>query len=388
MKTEKLFKTALTEKQQRNSELNHLEFTEGRTILKSYPRRIVFELTNKCNFSCIMCGREAINFKTSDLPVNVIKACEGFLPFIEETTLQGWGEGTLHPRHSEILEHLNGYPKLRKYFVSNGSTLPKIMDSIFEHHLDLLAVSLDGASPETNDSIRKGGNFTREVKSLKKLVNEKKKRGLDYPYINFVFTAMMRNIHELPAMVTLAHDIGIPEVKVVYLTIFHESLAHESLYGKQDLVKGIFAEAKELALKLNINLKLPEIQGEDNAGTLPHKPCAFPWRDMYIGSDGYIRPCQSSSTKLLKISDFGSFEEIWNSPQMQEFRSRVNDPETMPKSCRMCYQSTCANWNQKHSFLQLGHDFAPVWEKEAEPVLIAKQALETEAVIPQVNKTI
>ncbi|MBI1911391.1 MAG: radical SAM protein [Deltaproteobacteria bacterium] len=376
MKTERLFKTPLSENQKKNSEINHLEFLTKEPVLQSYPRRIVFELTNKCNFQCIMCGRETVKFKTNDLQLSVIKACESFFPYAEEVTLQGWGESTLHPKLPEILEYLNTFPPLRKYFITNGSTLPKVMDAIFAHHVDLLAISLDGTTPETNNSIRKGGDFRREINNIKMLLAEKKRRNSSYPYVNFVFTAMMRNIHELPDMIVLAKKLGIPEVKVVYLTIFNESLTPETLVDKQELVRKFFREAKARASEMNINLKLPPIQGEDEeGGAFSHKPCAFPWRDLYIGSDGYIRPCQSSAHKILNISGFTSFREIWNSKQMQEFRERVNDEQLMSENCKNCYQSTCANWNRQASFIQLGKKFAPEWE-DTQEALIAKQALE------------
>src|SRR4030067_3653296 len=116
MKTEKLFKTPLSSAQMSNSELNLREFREGRTELEASPRRIVFELTNRCNFQCIMCGREAENFQTKDLPVDVVKACEPFYGRTEEVTLHGWGEGTLHPKTAEVLQYLDSFPLLTKDF--------------------------------------------------------------------------------------------------------------------------------------------------------------------------------------------------------------------------------------------------------------------------------
>ncbi len=362
-KKEKLFKTTLSKIQQRNSELNHLELCEGKTVLKSYPRRIVIETTNRCNFRCIMCGREASVFQTYDLPMSVIRYFESCFPYVEEVTLHGWGEGTLHPKFIEILILLNSYPFLRKYFVTNASTLPKIRQAIFDHHVDVLAVSLDGATAATNDFIRQGGNFERETTELKKLIAEKKEQKLDYPYINFVFTAMRRNIHELPDMVALARDLEIPEVKVVYLTVFKNDLLHESLLDRQKEVRDAFDKARYIAKRFNIKLKLPEIQGEGEAGSLRHKPCTFPWRDIYVGSDGFIRPCQSSPQKLLHVLEYKTFKELWNSKQLQEFRRTVNDEKLMNKQCYYCYHSTCANWNLVHSFIQLEQNFTPEWKK-------------------------
>ncbi len=364
MKTERLFETPLTEEQQANSLLNRKEFREGRTVLNSLPRRIVFELTNRCNFQCIMCGREAVNFRVNDMPVEVVKAFEPFYGKTEEVTLHGWGEGTLHPKLPQILEYLNRFSRLRKYFVTNGSTIPKIKDLVFEHRVDLIAVSLDGSTAGTNDSIRKGGNFMREVDSVTALMEEKKRRGAAYPYVNFVFTAMRRNIGELPGMVALAKRTGVPEVKVVYLTVFEERLAGESLLDMQETVREHFAAASEAAEAGGIKLKLPELQGEGEAGRMPHKQCPFPWRDFYIGSDCFVRPCQSSSEKLFNLRDYGSPLEAWNSEEMARMRASVNSDELMPSSCMNCYHSSCANWNLRSSFVQFGKSFAPEWMPE------------------------
>jgi MoaA/NifB/PqqE/SkfB family radical SAM enzyme len=179
--------------------------------------------------------------------------------------------------------------------------------------------------------------------------------------VNFVFTAMRRNIHELPDLVSLAADLGLPEVKVVYLTVFKQSLRQDSLLGQQELIREVFAAAQERAQALNINLKLPEIQGECEAGTRRHKPCAFPWRDLYIGSDEYLRPCQSSAQKIVHISEHQDFRALWNCEQMQELRRRVNDDDSMSEHCHNCYHSTCANWNLPHTFIHSDHLFAPEW---------------------------
>lgn len=361
-KTDTLFATPLTERQTINSEMNRHDFAAGNARVSAFPRRIVFELTNRCNFRCIMCGREAADFREYDLPPAAVERFEPFLPYVEEVTLHGWGEGTLHRNFAEIVAFLNRFPGLRKYFVTNGSTLDRIRDVIFEHHVDLVALSLDGATAAINDSIRVGGSFDRQIASVRALLEERRRRGCDYPYVNFVLTVMRRNLHELPDMVDLAASLGVPEVKSVYLTIFTPELVSESLLDCQAEIRPVFAEARRRASRLGIKLKLPEIQGEGESGTARHKKCPLPWRDLYVGSDGNIRPCQSSAQKFGNVYDWEAFDDIWNSLAMQDFRRRVNSEEEMPSSCFGCYHSSCANYNLPHAFIQLKQEFAPVWD--------------------------
>lgn len=115
--------------------------------------------------------------------------------------------------------------------------LKKIKNAIFDYNVDVFAISLDGATEETNSRIRRGSNINEITKDLKDIVRMKKERGLKYPWINFVFCAMNSNIHELPELVRLAAEIGIEEVKVVYLTVFEETLLNETLWGHEDKVK-------------------------------------------------------------------------------------------------------------------------------------------------------
>ena len=223
-KTKTLFSgKELTEKQKQNSDLNIKELELGKTVLQSYPRRLVFELTNACNLNCVMCGRNAADFKPTVFDMDVFRSFEPLMDIVEEVTLMGWGEPTIHPHFNEMLEIINKH-SARKYFCSNGMNLKNIKDAIFNYNVDVFAVSLDGATDETNSRIRRGSKIEQITEDLKDIVKIKKERGLKYPWINFVFCAMQSNIKELPDLVRLAAEIGIEEVKVVYLTVFGEDL--------------------------------------------------------------------------------------------------------------------------------------------------------------------
>lgn len=58
---------------------------------------------------------------------------------------------------------------------------------------------------------------------------------------------MKSNYKEIPDMIKLAHEIGIEEVKVVYLTAFSDKMIQDTLYNCKDEVSKIFDEAVKLA---------------------------------------------------------------------------------------------------------------------------------------------
>ena len=360
-----LFQTKLNERQQKNSMLSEREMREGKTILESYPRRVVLELTNRCDLRCIMCARAFSKFTPTTLRFSILDKIDDFLSNAEEVTLFGWGESTINPNFTKIIERVSTYPNLRKYLLTNGTSLEVIKDIIIEYGLDILAVSLDGANAKTNDSIRMGSSFDYVIENLVEIV-KLQEYGIRIPYINFVFVAMKKNIAELPEMVKLAYKLSIPEVKCVYLTAFTKGLEKQTLWDERELCKKYFEMAKENAQELNVSLKLPRYIGEDPAGDLSHKPCYVAWRDLFIGSDGNVRPCQSTDLVLANINDYDDALELWNSQNFHKMRATVNDESKTPEQCRFCYQSSHANWNKEYAHAHSGYAYLPKWRERTE----------------------
>lgn len=362
-KTTSLFSYGeLSDKQRQNIELNTREMNERRRMLESVPQRLVLELTNACNLSCIMCGRRATSFQTRYFKVEWLDRLAPILDRVTEVTLFGWGEPTVHPGFRNILEYLDRFP-VKKYILTNGMLLNRF-DDLIVNTVDMLAVSLDGANQSTNDKIRRGADFDRIIKYLVNLIAKRQASSQKRPYINFVMTLMQDNLHELSQLVRLAHSIDIEEVKAVYLTAFSKEIAPQVLFDRREEVRAVFNEATQLAEQCGIQVKLPYLQGEDPAGDGHHKPCFVGWRDFFLGSDGFIRPCQSTPQKLMGFGEYSDFMEMWNAPEFQTLRETVNKAEAMPVQCSNCYQSSYANWNNRSSFLQneIPSMFAPEWQ--------------------------
>ena len=352
----------LTPVRQANSLKNQEEALSGTQVLESMPRRLVLELTNACNLNCKMCGRNSADFKPTWFQMEWLRLFEPVAEHMEEVTLMGWGEPTVHPHFVEFLDwaHRLG---LRKYFCTNGMRLDKLFDDIFRTETDIIAVSMDGANAKTNEEIRRGADFHKITKSLSAITSYKAAHGLEFPYLNFVFTAMDQNLDELPDLVRLAGELGLNEVKAVYLTAFEAEMSSQILYDKMARTAEVFQKAMEVGEQCGVCLKLPHLVGEDPAGDALHKPCYTGWRDFFLGSDGYVRPCMSTAEKLFPISQYETFAEMWNAPEYQRHRGAVN-AAGMAVSCRNCYQSSYANWNKRDSFLQTDKCFSPDWQGE------------------------
>jgi len=352
----------LTDIQEANSRLNLAEMCENKQVLKSMFRRLILELTNACNMNCKMCGRNTADFKASYLPLEIVSYFRPFLSVIEEVTLMGWGEPTIHPMFKEILEMLDQY-NVRKYFLTNGLSLNELIEVIFKYRVDLLGVSVNGATPETNDAVRLGSSLEDILKSLREITAIKKARSLSYPYIGLVMCLQRSNLYEFLDLIDLAADIGINRCKAVYLTAFGGDLVKEVLWGWEHDVFKVFEMARKKAALNGIDLDLPSISGSDPAGYKNHNDCTVCWRDLFVGSDSCIRPCMSFNEHFIKLDTSRDIFELWNSPEYQRLRACVNEDGKMPHCCSRCFQSSFTNWNHKESFLpDMNGKITPDWE--------------------------
>jgi radical SAM protein with 4Fe4S-binding SPASM domain len=314
------------------------------------PRRVILELTNKCNLRCIMCAQNFVAFDNTSLPLSLIRKLEIFLKRADEVTLFGYGEPLLNNEFRQILAFLAQYQSLRTYLLTNGVLLPKFVDGIIDNRLTYLSISIDAAVPETFQAIRRGGKMVNIVEALKRIKDLKKERNTQAPYLRFVFVAMKQNIQELPALVKLAHELDVSEIKVEYLVAHSPDMVPQSLFFHRDLLSW-FKKAAQQAESMRVKLTLPPLIGEDEAGDVSHKECTTPFDTLFVSSNGDIRACMISTEVFGNIA-VDTAESIWSGPGISLFRKRVNSTEP-PRDCKTCWQASHLNVNRQEAHVKL-----------------------------------
>jgi len=128
---------------------------------------IVIELTNNCNLSCQHCLNESHSAR-GDLKIEVIEKIlqSGRAHGFDHLSFTG-GEPTIHPRFTEILSMVceEGYTF---GFVSNGWNFTRIYEKVlpYRDRLKGITFSLDGASEETHDRMRRENSYRRLMKAI------------------------------------------------------------------------------------------------------------------------------------------------------------------------------------------------------------------------------
>jgi MoaA/NifB/PqqE/SkfB family radical SAM enzyme len=238
------------------------------------------EITSRCHMQCIFCPRQALKdrWATGDLAFELVY-------------LQGWGEPTLHPHLWDMLDlaHKAG---CRTGFTTNGTRLtPDYSTRLLDAGVDILCVSLAGASRETHEALRVGSRFEDLVTNIQALTRLKAQRGGDGPWLELHFLMTRANIHELPAFVKLAASLGADEAVATNLTYTPtpelEGLRAFDCHKAEPAYQEFVARARDNAQKSSIAFRLyPPVKGE-----LFMECDARPLETAFVNSMGYVTPC-------------------------------------------------------------------------------------------------
>lgn len=131
--------------------------------------KLIFELTNRCNFSCVHCIR-AEDKPHNDLPVTIVNKVLTEVQAYQPISLVAFtgGEPTLHPQFANIVE-LVATHRYRVTFVTNGWNFSQTFAKIqaWKSALETVSLSLDGASETTHDTLRRQpGSFRRLIQAI------------------------------------------------------------------------------------------------------------------------------------------------------------------------------------------------------------------------------
>ncbi len=361
--------------------------------MSCYPQNIVIETTTRCNLRCKQCARLVDKYALADMEMETFRRISPLFPHIKEAALYGHGETFLYSHFFEMLEELKKHDVF-VYVTTNGTLITeKAAERLVELKLDRLSFSLDAADPELFNEIRRGANFDKVIRNIRRLNTMKKREGRDdKPILSIMFCALKSNIQDLPKLVLLADELNMLHGISVLSIVEYDSMVGESLLRYPELAEKYFNEANFLAVKHAIPLELPLGQFEfslapvevtlgdrmyrtyrefqrssdksslfkiklsrltqriktslrnQNGHPVPQqapdpktirvKKCRDPWDFMFINVHGEVRVCCASHRIMGNIYE-DDILAIWDNEAYREFRKRILT-EDAPEECNTC----------------------------------------------------
>ncbi len=251
------------------------------------------EVTTRCNLSgCLMCPRRAWpeRWLHRDLSWQDFERLIPAFKLFKHVHLSGWGEPLLHPRLWDTAKEARSQG-CTVSLTTNGMNLTEAMQMEVLEHLDMVAVSLDGARAETYERLRPGADFQRVTQQVAALCTRKRFLGRSRPEVVLLLMKMRPNIAELPDFLQLAADLGVDRINATNLDFTpNPAMAELSLIapGPPGLE---FAEVLERADQKAKELNLPF----RNLSLDPAKDLivcdANPLENVFVTASGDLAPC-------------------------------------------------------------------------------------------------
>jgi radical SAM protein with 4Fe4S-binding SPASM domain len=339
--------------------------------LRQTPIHLHVEHTTYCNLDCKTCNRLKYLTKPEHLSV------ERFKRILDQThpkklSLTGIGEPFMHPQVFDFIQIAKEH-HCTVDIVTNGTLLtPECCDKIVKSDLDVIRISLDGASRETYQRIRGADRFFEVLDGIRSLVETKKRLNSPKPFVRLTYVMTRDNYHELARTIALGEKLGVDAANFQPLDLVGIEERKENLVGNltyEDFSREI-THALQISQYHHISTNIQHIHKNLSpywkkfqfvepypSGT---RICIFPWFYSYITIDGDVRPCcylnygQEVSMGNIFESDI---QTIWNNKTYQDFRRITREGKYPHKMCRYCMARTLGDifrdglsyaWNLLH----------------------------------------
>ncbi|MBS3175080.1 radical SAM protein [Candidatus Woesearchaeota archaeon] len=316
----------------------------------SLPYRLQIENGNICNLRCTMCALNVMKRKKGMLNLEKYKQIfDTIKPAY--VNLTGYSEMILNSDIFEIIKYSKAKGAFTKIDSNATLTTEERARKIVESGLDLISISVDGATKETYEKIRIPAKFETVINNLRNLVkirNEVKGK----LQIHMAFVSQVGNIHELPLIIKLADEIGVDQINSAFVTEYDIKEYRKNKLDNVQIseLRKYYNEALELKDKVKINVNIDSVGyyidkiEKDEQKNLNDAHCYLPWYSAYITWEGDVLPCCYFYDSQISFGNVFQtpFKEIWNSPKYQSFR------QALAKS----RNGLCASCGYRDDFIQ------------------------------------
>jgi radical SAM protein with 4Fe4S-binding SPASM domain len=304
---------------------------------------IQWHITNLCNLRCQHCYQDDFSKKNDLNWAGLRRVCDNLL-----NTMREWdktacihltgGEPLLKPELFTLLSHLNQQSRVEELgIITNGLSIDREMLRKFSGFpkLKKIKISLDGADPETNDSIRQKGTFYKVMQNLPLI---KETGGSE---ILFMFTAMKRNLRSLPSLFKLCQDIGIDGLIIERFIplgrgrkVMDEVLSKEEWKEMIGMLSGFISTEEEhsflpyQAFQISFDGEEPELLGA---------PCVVGVDGLCIMPEGSVFPCRRFPVSIGNLLE-KSLKQIWEESEILE---KLRRKENLKGKCGSCEMKEC-----------------------------------------------
>ncbi len=343
--------------------------------------KVYVEPTIQCNLDCVTCIRNNWDGTTGRMSADtfgrVLAGLRDFDP-LPTVFFGGLGEPLFHRQTLNWVAQAKAAGAVVE-LITNGTLLDeKRSRRLIDAGLDVLWVSIDGATPESYADVRLGAELPQVIANVQRFQHLRHGGHFPTPKIGLAFVAMARNIHELPQVLALGRRLGASLFSVSNVLPYTADMQADVLYAgtirniaylsspglpKLSLPKIDLNELTRQAFHTALNSGCSvTFAGNSLAGA--NDVCGFVESGtLSVAWDGGVSPCwplMHAHTSYLHGKprrarrhvagwlDQCSLREIWDDPDYAAYRERVQSFGFAP--CTFCGGCELAEANEEDCF--------------------------------------
>jgi MoaA/NifB/PqqE/SkfB family radical SAM enzyme len=195
---------------------NILKYSKFTIIMSSLikPKTLTIEANASCQLKCPTCPTTSKGYPpivgSGYLKFDNFKTLIDNSPQTEKIYFSNRGEMFLNPELLLILGY--GFKKNLPMYCTSGVNLNNVTEEVLEGLVKFgfkhLLCSIDGATAETYQKYRVGGNLNNVLKNIKTINKYKKKYNSEFPNLTWQFVVFGHNEHELPIAKRMADELN------------------------------------------------------------------------------------------------------------------------------------------------------------------------------------
>jgi hypothetical protein len=163
-----------------------------------FPPRVHIEISSLCNAHCVGCWHENIKRRQGIIDQHLYQQIIEECVFYKSDLMLSWvGEPTLDPGLVQKITSAKSSGIRWVGLATNGMTMDeRLSREIIEARLDTITFSVDGATKDTFEAVRRGTSFQTVTQNIERFISLRNRMGKDKPHININFRKMQSNRHE------------------------------------------------------------------------------------------------------------------------------------------------------------------------------------------------
>lgn len=314
---------------------NEAERLAGAVYKTSKPISLYIDPSFACNLHCPHCVSEKLReqgFSMKNMPADrVAQILEEYGPYLIRATLALWGEPLLNKRFADMVRLLKAYGVFCE--TSTNLSVPLTdarIEEIIASGLDEMRLSIDGATQETYEKYRVGGDLGLVLRNVRRLVDIKRRLGVKKPKLRWQYLLFPWNHHEREAAERLAVAYGVDEFCCFPGDLWEQPPSIQARSGADD------------------NIALGQHGRAISAGFKRHQAnyefvgCDFLEHTLAIHSDGTVFPCCYYPAPKDALGTWEDLQaDAFNAPRLVQLRNfvqafRNGEPQSGPSPCAAC----------------------------------------------------